>query len=103
MIVLVGEQITFPLSDELLDINKCSGTQVGNDTSVPKCFRPSHNKSIPSVITDSTELSNSSNIIIVCLILTFVNFVFLVVCLQPKYKRVEAERQNSFEKSVLDD
>lgn len=100
VIVLIGEQIQFPLSDELIAINKCSGTQVVNDTSIPACFLPSRNDSIPSVITDSTELSNSSNTIILCLFITVVNFFILVVCLRPKYRRVEAEKRNSFEKSI---
>ena len=100
VIVLVGEMIQVPLSDELIKINQCLGPSVTNDSSIPSCFRPSHNSSIPSVIRQSTELTDSSNTIIFCLVLTVLNFMFFVLCFCPKYKRMDSENKASFEKSL---
>lgn len=100
VIVLIGEVIQTSLPAELVDINQCLGASVTNDSSIPSCFRPSHNSSVPSIIHQSTQLKDSSNTIILCLILTVVNFVFLVLCFWPKYKRMDSEKRDSFEKSL---
>ena len=102
LIVLIGEQIQYSLSDELLAINKCGSSEVLNDSSIPKCFRPSHNDSVPSTIVQATELTNSTNTVTFCLALTIVNLFILVVCLRPKYKRMESEKRASFEKSIAE-
>ena len=100
VIVLIGEQVNAPLADKFVEINKCGGAQVlVNDTSMPKCFQP-QNSSVPSEIVESTDLSDSTNTIIFCLVLTAVNFLLLVICLQPKYRRMELEKQTNFEKSL---
>lgn len=102
VIVLVGQQIQYPLSNDLLKINQCQGTVVdlSNDTSVPSCFQPSNNASIPSSIKEATELYNLTYTVIMCLGLTVLNFLILVICFWPKYLRVDSERKSSLEKSI---
>lgn len=102
VIVLIGQQINSPLSADLIAINKCGGSEIGNDTSsIPLCFRPSQNSSIPSVFVKPTELYNATNTILFCLVLMVINFIVFVACLHPKYKRVESEKISSFEKSIM--
>ena len=103
VIVLVGEQMQFPLSDDLIAINQCQGSvkQLANDTSIPSCFLPPNNSSIPTPIKESTQLYNSTYTILFCMILTVVNYLLLVWCFWPKYRRVESENRASLEKSVV--
>ena len=102
VIVLVGQQIQSPLSDDLIATNKCQGSILhANDTTVPSCFLPSSNASIPSHIKESTELYSSTHTVLLCLLLTVVNFLILVFCFWPKYKRVDSERKSNLEKSII--
>ena len=103
MIVLIGQLIQSPLSEDLIAKNKCQGSLLAhaNDSSVPSCFRPSTNNSIPSPIKQSTELYDSTNTILFCVVLTAVNFLIFVFCFWPKYKRVDTERRSNLEKSVV--
>ena len=100
VIVLVGQLIQYPLSDELIAINQCGDTSNLNDTSVLNCFQPSHNNSVPPTIKKATDLYNSSHTIFFCLALMLANFFILVICFRPRYRRMESEKRSSFEKST---
>lgn len=99
VIVLVCQEFKYPFPEELLDINKCGPPKL-NESSMPFCLRPSSNQSIPVPFEDSTPLYDPRPSILFCLGIIFINFIFLTLCLWPKYKRLESEKRKSFEKSV---
>ena len=99
IIVLVGQLLQSPLSPEFVAINKCAGPSIVNDTSVPKCFRISDNSSIPSSLDGATPLSDPTHTITFFMGIVALNFFIMVLCLWPKYKRIESEKRTSFEKS----
>ena len=97
IIVIIGEKLAQPLSPDQFE-NKCSSSLPTNDTSVPTCFHSSQNSSI---LTDETALSDQNHTIMFCIGITIVNFIILVACFRPKYRRVESEKRCTFEKSVV--
>ena len=99
VMVLICQAFQFPLSDDLVAINKCVGVSSSiNESSVTQCSGKSPSNFMP--YKNSTPLYDPRPIILLFLGILFVNSFFVTLCLWPKYKRLNSEKINTFEKSV---
>jgi len=99
-IVLLSQVLQVDLTPDLMAANKCASTSNALNSSQPSCFHSNNTGNPQYQIGASIQPKDLSYVVLFSVALMSAVYLFFVLVFPPRYRRVEAEKRVSFEKSM---